>query len=191
MAASEVAIGNLALQKLGAPRISSLLEDSRNARAINACYEHLRDKALRSHPWNFSVTRATLAATATAPVHGYNYAFRLPADCLRLLPPARSDLDWRVENHEGARAILTNDGASIDIRYIARIVDSTMFDESFTEMLACLIAWHTCEEITQSNQKQEAIIGAYRDARAEARRANAFESISDEPPEDSWLLARR
>lgn len=191
MAVSDVSIANLALQKLGATRITSLTEDSRNARSVNACYEHLRDKELRAHKWNFAIKRTTLAPSATDPDFDYDYAFPLPSDCLRLLPPSRHALDWKIESHDGSPAILTNDGDTLEILYVARITDPTQFDECFIEMLACKIADHCCEEITQSNAKQANIREQYRDARREARQMNAFENISDEPPEDPWLAARR
>lgn len=191
MAASDVAIANLALQKLGASRIVSLTEDTREARSMNSCYEHIRDTELRRHNWNFARQRSTLAASATDPDFDYDYAFPLPTNCLRLLPPNVHGLDWRIESHEGQSSILTNDGDALEINFIARITDPTRFDSCFAEMLACRLADHCCEELTQSNAKKQAINRDYRDARAEARRTNAFENISEETPEDPWLAARR
>jgi hypothetical protein len=191
MAASDVAVANLALQKLGAARITSLTEDSRNARSINACYEHVRDTELRRHKWNFARSRTTLAPSAVTPDHWFDYAFPLPVLCLRLLPPAVHGLDWQIEQHEGQTCVLTNDGDTLEIEFISKITDPTRFDDCFTEMLACKIAWHCCEEITQSNAKKADIMVEYREARSEARRNNAFENTSEEPPEDPWLAARR
>lgn len=190
MASSEVAIANLGLQKLGAERIVSLGEDSRNARAINNCYTILRDRELRAYKWNFAKKRKTLAADAVAPGFGFLYAFTLPSDFLRLLPPARYNLDWRIENHEGANSILTNDGSTLEIIYIHRVTDPNLFDPLFVEMLASKIAWHTCEEITQSNVKKDDAQQDYDIARLEARRINAFENISEESDQDPWLYAR-
>lgn len=190
MATSDVAICNLAMQKLGASRIASLDDDSKNARECNACYEHLRDAEIRRYNWNFARRRTTLAASSVTPEYDYDYAFPLPTDFLRLLPPATYGLDWRIENHEGQSAILTNDGTSIEINYLARITDPQKFDPSFDEMLACRIADHLCEAITQSNTKGQKANADYKEAKAEARLNNAFENISDEPQEDSWLVAR-
>lgn len=187
MAVSDVAICNLALQKLGASRITSLTEDSRNARSCNACYEFIRDAEMRRYPWNFSKTRTTLAPDATEPDFDYGYAFTLPSDCLRLLPPSRNALDWQVEGGK----ILTNDGDTLEIIYLKRVTDPTLFDAAFVECFAAKLAWHICEEITQSNQKKADILSEYKMLVAEARRANAFERTSDEPPEDDWLAARR
>lgn len=191
MAVSAVAICNLALTKLGETRIRALTEDSANARACNSCYDLILDQELRAHPWNFAVKRTTLAPSSVEPESDYDYAFPLPSDYLRLLPPARRGLDWKIENHEGRPAILTNDGDSLEIRYIARITDPTVYDSLFVKAFSLALADHLCEAITQSNTKKADIRNDKRDALREARRMNAFEKTSDEPAEDPWLTARR
>jgi hypothetical protein len=190
MATSVVSICNKALQRLGAARITSLTEDSSNARNCNLCYEDIRDEELRAHVWNFAKKRATLAADATAPDFDYLYAFPLPSDCLRPLPPKRVALDWVIENHQGRPAILTNDGNSIELTYIARITDPTVFDPLFVKALAMSMAEHMCEDITQSNSKKADAKADRKEALAIARRTNAMENISQEPVEDPWLTAR-
>lgn len=190
MATSDVSIANLALQKLGAGRITSLTQDLKEARSINACYEAIRDKELRAHPWSFAKTRATLAPAADAPPFDYAYAFPLPTDFLRLLRPNTTDLDWSIERQDGVRCILTNDGTAINLRYICKITDPTEFDPMFVDALACKLAWHTCEEITQSNQKKADILAEYKISISEARLANAIEAGPDDGPIDTWDAAR-
>jgi hypothetical protein len=187
MAVSNVAICNLALQKLGASRITSLTENSANARSCNACYELIRDAEIRRYAWNFAKTRTTLAPDAETPDFDFDYAFTLPPDCLRVLPPSRNDLDWSIESGK----ILTNDGDTLEIIYLKRVEDEALFDPAFVEAFACKLAWHMCEEITQSNQKKADILTEYKDVIKEAKRANSFERIADEPPEDTWITARR
>ncbi len=190
MATSEVSICNLALQKLGAARIVALTENSRNAKSVNACYESQRDTEMRKYLWNFAKKRASLAASTVAPVFMYLAAYPVPADFLRLIKPARIGLDWHLEQHNGGLAILTNDGAPLEIRYLAKVTNPVLFDTAFVEMLACKIAWHTCEDITQSNTKKDALHQEYLEHKAEARRTNAFETPKNPEPVDEWLTAR-
>ena len=186
---SQVRVANLALQKLGAAEIVSMDEDTRERRAITRCYSMLRDRELRAHNWNFSIKRKILAPSSVAPLFEFAKAFPLPADCLRPLPPAR-DVDWTIEYHEGSKHILTNEGTVIYLRYVSRVTDETQFDPLFADMLACKIAWHCCEELTQSNQKKADIEREYKDAKAEAKRTNAFEQATPQEPEPPWLTAR-
>lgn len=184
--ASEVGICNRALQKLGAERITSLTDDSRNARSCNASYETLRDAELRAHPWSFAIKRDVLAPDTDAPAFDYTYAFSLPSDALRILPPNDSYLDWKIEG----RKILTNAGSTLNLVYIARITDPNTMDITFQEALASRMAMELCEEITQSNEKIKNAANDYTRALREARRTNAIESISADTPTGTWDLAR-
>lgn len=188
-ALSQVRVANLALQKLGATEIVAMDEDTRERRAITRCYTMLRDRELRAHSWNFSIKRAVLAPSSVAPAFEFAKAFPLPSDCLRPLPPAR-DVDWTIEYHNGSKHVLTNEGTVIYLRYVSRVTDETQFDPLFADMLACKIAWHCCEEITQSNQKKADIEREYDKARADAKRINAFEQATPQEPEPPWLTAR-
>lgn len=188
--ASKVDIANRALQLIGAKRIVSLSEDSRNARAANAAFEPVKKAELRKHPWGFAVKRAQLAASTTAPLFTRANSFPLPADFIRLLPPDPetnfNDLDWTIEG----RNIITNDGAPLDVRYIYDVTDPNEFDMLFREALAAKLAEQLCEEITQSNAKKAEATMAYREAIAEAKRANAIEKVAEKPPEDEWVTCR-
>jgi len=190
MATSNVSIANLALQKLGAASIAALNATPGSAADMSACFESIRDDELRKYRWKFAILRAVLAPHATAPAFTYRYAFPLPTDYLALIKPARLGLDWHIENHQGQVCILTNDGSSLNIRYIARITDPALFDPSFVQMFACKLAWQCCERITQSNTKRTAMMEEYELHRREARKANAFELSAQAQPVDEWLVGR-
>lgn len=179
-------ISNLALQKLGTSRITSLLDATPNARAMNAIYTITRDAELRKYAWKFAISRAVLAASAIAPVFGPQNAFNLPTDYLRIILPPQFALDWQIESGQ----ILTNDGAPLNIRYVRRVIDPTQFDPAFVEAFACRLGWTACEQVTQSTSKKEGLADQYKQAIADARRANAFEATPIDAVEDSWLVAR-
>lgn len=186
--ASIVEICNRALQKLGAERITSLTQDSENARAINVCFEAVRDAELRSHPWNFAIKRAQLAADSTNPAFGFDHQFTLPADCLRLLPPDQyTNYDtWQIEG----RKILANEDGPLEIRYIYRVTDPQQYDALFVEVLANRLAIELCEQLTQSNSKAQIVRDDYVRAVREAKRLNAFENRSAMPMTDTWITGR-
>jgi hypothetical protein len=188
--ASKVEIANRALQILGAKRIVSLTEDSRNARAISAAFEPVKLAELRKHPWAFATKRVQLAASATAPAFTKARAFPLPADYVRLLPPDSeenfNDLDWEIEG----KSIITNDSAPLNVRYIYDVTDPNEMDVLFRESFAAKLAEQLCEEITQSNTKVATAQSFYKDAIAEARRTNAIEKTAQKPPDDEWVTCR-
>jgi hypothetical protein len=183
--ASDVEVCNLAMTMLGAETISSLTQASANARRCARVYIVTRDAELRRHPWNFARARASLAEDSTAPAFGYDHRYQLPSDFLRLHPSADA-LDWQIE----AGYVLTDDGAPLEVTYIRRVDDASLFDALFVEALAAKIAYLLAEEITQSNTKKAEAKDAYKAAIQEAKRANAIERVSDEPPEDPWITAR-
>lgn len=187
--ASEVGICNLALQKLGASRITSLSEDSPNARHCNAAYEAIRDRELRAYPWSFALARKVLAPDSTDPAFGPEYQFSLPTDFLRLHPDHdyQAETDWQIEG----RKLLTSDGDTLYLRYIKRVEDPNEFDPLFIDALAGRLALQLCESITQSNTKKNLLELEYRDTIASARRTSAIEKLPVEPPEDDWISVRR
>lgn len=69
MATNSVEICNNALTLIGTRRITSLSDPSKEARACNDNYDICRKALLRSHPWNFAMTRVELTGkTITAVV---------------------------------------------------------------------------------------------------------------------------
>lgn len=188
--AAEVDIYNRALQKLGAKLLASTSEDSVNARACNAAYPTLRDALYRKHVWSFTVERAELAADAEEPEWGRANSFTLPADFIRLAPKYPEDNFHSDDNIIEGRKILTNDAAPLYIRYVKRVTDADVMDPLFRELLATEMAFELCEALTQSNQKKEGLRADADKIMKEAKRANAIESVAQEPPADPWLTAR-
>ena len=184
--ATRIQIINLALQNVGAARVGSV-EDSELAIEANQSYDVIRDVELRANAWGFASKRLNIPAHATAPAFEFLKAYPIPSDLLRILFPVRQNLDWRVENHEGVTAILTNqDSSPLRLRYIYRASEA-LFDPLFTLMLGCSLGWQIAERVTQSNSKRDAMRERYIDIRREARRLNAFERVPDKYPIDEWV----
>lgn len=188
--ASDVEICNRALQKLGAKTITVLNEDSVNGRACNLAYPVIRRAELRAHPWACATARAQLAASSTEPLFGRSYAYPLPSDYLRLLPPDPdlnlNSLDWQIEGTK----IISDDTAPLNIRYIYDLEDPNIMDALLREAISCKLALELCEVLTQSNQKKESLRSDYKDSIREARRVNAILNIAAVPPDDEWITVR-
>lgn len=196
---SEVSIANRALTLLGADLIIALTDDNNRGRTMAANFAAIRDAELERHRWRFSIARAVLPALATAPAFQYGKQYQVPVDFLKLIEGgdlvSGSDLtDYRTGSsalwsREGDK-ILTNLGAPLHIRYIARITDTSLYSSSFAEMLAARIADECCERITQSDSKRQICMAAYKRAKQEAVRSNAIEVPSESQADGEWVTAR-
>lgn len=188
--ADSVQICNRALQRLGAKRITSLTQDTPNARSCNFAYAPVRDAELRAHSWSSAVKRAQLAEDSSTPLFGKKARFALPSDFIRLLPldPEQNEntIDYQIENG----FIYTNYSAPLNIRYIYRITNVDTMDSLLQEAIAMKLAMELCEEITQSNTKFDLVSTHYKQAIREARRINAIERVAQQPPEDKWVTVR-
>jgi len=174
------------MQKLGAKRFTSFSDNVKSARESNLAYAIVRDSELAKREWTFSLARVQLAPDTATPAFDYSYQFTLPGDCLRPLKE-RDTVSWYVEG----RKLLTNDGDTLNLRYIARVTDPNLFDPTFTEAMSTRLALELCEAITQSNTKKRMLEDRYVNDIFEARRANAFTKLADNPPESSWISGRR
>lgn len=186
MAQTIVDICNSALQRVGAASILSITDNSPEARACNIAYDSNRRDELRKHRWNFAIARVVLSPDTAAPAFDFLYQFTLPSDCVRVLRPATSDLDWQVEG----RKILTNDGTILQLRYVSDVTDVTQWDPSFYNVVCGALAIDIVEKLTQSNQKKQGLISDYNDSVKAARRMDAFESGPEDAPDDDWWNAR-
>ena len=176
---------NAALASLGARSVTSLGEESKEARLCALRAEPVRDALLRAHPWNFAMRRADLPALAEE-ADGAN-RFQLPADCLivRLVEAAEPD-DWRVEG----RTLIAPVPPPAAVRYTARITDPTQWDALFAECFSAKLAAELAVAVTGSRAEEGHREQLYRAKLAEARRNDALESGSAVPREGSWLEAR-
>ena len=197
--ASQTEICSRALTKLGADRITSITENSKSARAMNALWETVRKAELRKRIWKFATMRTTLPAVSTPPAWGYNNAFQLPADFLRLVQvndtfavPAltdyrdQDDSSYQIENG----LILTIFNAPLKIRYVQDVTDTGRFDALFVEVFASKLAYEACEEITQSLSKRQQANEDYKQAMHDATLTGAVERAPQGFPDDSWVIGR-
>lgn len=187
MAQSEVDCCNSALARVGAASIIALDSSTNEGRKCLVAYESNRKSELRKHNWNFSIKRVTLAPDTAAPTFDFTYQFTIPEDCLKILRPADYYLDWVIEG----RKILSNTSNVLNLRYVADVPDVTQWDAVFYDMVSVSLAMDICEPLTNSVSKKSALAQDYKDAAAEARKANAFEQGQADPADDGFLVAHR
>lgn len=134
---------NLAMDYLRLPVIDSITGNSQKEQLLATHYAIERQSELRAHVWKFAKKRANAAINVTAPLFDYTDAYDLPADCLRLLSVngeriEDQELDYDME---GGKVQLNNSAAAtLPIRYVADITDTTLWHSDFKKVLALRIA---------------------------------------------------
>jgi|TARA_R100001086_G_scaffold4082_2_gene2860 hypothetical protein len=191
--ATEVSICSNALRRLGDDPITSLTDDTERARLCNAFYADARDACLRSHPWNFAITRASLAQLSATPVYGFDYQFALPTDpfCLRVLAMEFEDYVFKVENLSTQGRVLLTDQETAKIIYIARVTDTTLFDSLFVDTLVAKLAADLAYPVTNSLKVQEQMYRLFQLKLSEARSIDGQEGFIDDLVSDTFTDFRK
>jgi hypothetical protein len=187
-------LANLAIARVKGRRITSLTDGSNNANRFNDVYPSFRDALLRSHYWNFALTRVELARSATAPAFGYQYGYTLPSDWLRTLSAHNNDggfggLDYR-EGTIGAERVIEADAENVYLRYIRRITDPNKWNPDFYDALAYGIARDLALPVAGSNTLRETMNDAHNAALGRAKGSDSQDSPPEKPPPGSWVTAR-
>jgi len=169
--ASKVDLSNEALLMLGANSITSFTDNDSNAVLVNRFFDGERDAVLRSHRWNCAITTANLASLATTPIIDWKYKFTLPTDpyCLRVLDVRTVTGDIKLDHAIQGRELFTEE-STVDITYIQRLEDTTLFDALLYQAIVFRMAWKLAFPITRDNKVMTQMGGMYesvvRDARA-------------------------
>jgi hypothetical protein len=174
--ASVVQMCNSALNQLGAASITSLTDNSKNARLCNERYETIRDAVFRSHPWNSLIKRQQLAQDTTTPAWGFKYQFTLPSDSLRVLAIDAYNSDYKVEG----RKILSNE-STIKLIYVSTITDPNEMDVLLRETISAALAADLAYSITANLQVSGLMAEKYQAKLSEARHSDASEGYNTDP----------
>lgn len=184
--ASKTEIANRIFLKLGYPRIANVDTDqSPQATAVSEIWNTVRDSLFYNYPWNFAIKRADVAASGTAPVWGWDNAFPLPTDCVRILE-LKNISDYEVEGD----MILADTTGPLYIRYISRIEDVGLWSPAYIETFVIEMAIEVNDRITDDNTKKQLLLAQKRDIIDASLRSDSVENPPKNFEEDDWVLAR-
>lgn len=200
MGITQTEIANIALLKLGKNPITNIEDNvDHYAAIIRQMWPLLRDSELRGHAWLFAIKRDSLPALADAPAFGYPYAYQIPADLLRLisvngesalinLAPFNAEAysRWQLEGHQ----ILSHYQSPINVRYVSRQENATLWDSSFINLFACRLAAELSNKISGSASDRQLAWQEYAQARSEAYKNNAIEMDTVVYPDTSFIISR-
>lgn len=187
LAISAVSISNLALVKLGQEPISSLTQDTKNARLCNAVFEACRNEVLEGHPWSFATKTAELASIDgdEDTLGEWNFLYQKPADFLKML---RGE-DWKQEFEIRDAYLMAND-EPLKIKYIFECTNTGLWSYSFAQCLSWRVAAEIAYAVTRSNTVAETMMKGYAMSLKEARYNDSHKRSPEQPVIDDFLDVR-
>lgn len=157
---SKAAICNLALDYLLQTNDEVVTNiDSPNTQTEVICarwYDTTRRSMLRKHPWNFATKRAILTQAAGTPLFGFQFAYNLPNDFIRLntlQDPNSFDPFFSLQyQFEGNQLLANGDsGSTLNIRYVYDFNNIVLMDPTFIDLFAIELALRIAFKFTSSN----------------------------------------
>ena len=195
---SVVDICNEAMDVLGAATITSLDENSKEAKLCNRRFTTVRDQVLRSHPWNSAIRRATLAKDSATPAFGFTNQFSLPTDpfCLRVLSFFTDSINQDIAAYETqvmfkieGRKVLSDETAC-KIIFVARVTDTEEYDSLLSSTIAHKLASEVAYAITGSASLSGQIFQLYQARLSEAKAMDAMEGVPDRLTSSEFIDVR-
>lgn len=220
MAYAIIDIVNLGLGHIGQPKIDSLSEESTVAIQASLNWPYVRDEVLASADWSFATVRAVLALNTTTPAQGYDYAYTLPPDFLRVcqdrkedpvvaqassttLPETETSINILGQSYgyiiealaDGALCLFTNYDNSTDdlvLRYVHREENPARYSPHFITTAAFRMGAALAPVLTESTKKFENMMALYAQALKIAKSHNRSSNfVPNETGNNDWATAGR
>jgi hypothetical protein len=196
-----VDICNMALRHIGQKPITTLSDDTENARLCNQFFNTCRDAVLRGVSWNFATIVDSLVQLPNESVTGWSYVYSIPATCLYIrkvycddtcvfqqpifpttpnfLTPTTNPRPqpYKVvyDSNISAMVIVANIQPAY-IEYTARIIDPSFYDPLFIEALAYKLASQLASPLCGDPEEAKEMVQYYLAAISEAARQNGNEN---------------
>jgi len=191
--ATKLSIWKRALNKIGEAPVTSLTENSVNQRILDANYDDDRKAVLEMHSWKFARVLVELAAT-TVPAFGYDAAYQLPTDFIKIVEFNNTDPEYREKcpfDIVGDQLHTNEDFAKI--KYIKDSTSEGDFSAGFVDALATYIARNIVYTRTKSQPLMERMDAMFDKSLAAAKRADSALDITPRPADTAFpnIRARR
>ena len=156
---SEVSICNQALTWLAASQISSLSDNTPEARWMNANYENLRDAVIQERQWSFATARHQSESQEQSD-WGTSYVHKIPDDWLAVFR-SYSNVNSSLQREwvPSAGFLVESDGVHTheEVAYlygVKRIINVQAFPVMFVQALAARLAADAAIPLTENVKLQ-------------------------------------
>lgn len=183
---NKIDICNQALMSIGGELITSLDENSQEARLCKTIFTTSLQTLLEEHEWNFATKRAALARAVATPLYDYDYAYPLPSDCLRVIEfQYQDDYDFVIEDD----MVLTN-VKTCKIKYIYEVEDMNKLSSMFRQALISFLAATLAPYLTNTAPYAQGAAQQFMLYMRKAKTYNARESKKTKSTDGDWLDVR-
>jgi len=192
MATSKVDIVNRALRKIKSVRIQTLNENTPEGRDAISIYDESREFLLKRGIWTWAIGRQKLAQLSATPAFEYDYAYRLPADYIRIAGAySDSSARARIRDYRLESAGLTCNAQDVYLRYIKNEEDPNKFGADFRAAFEDYMAYQLALALPGSKSLADGHLERFE--RISLPRAMSTEAIDDgeyEWPDSEWTTER-
>lgn len=171
MATTEFDIISRATTRLGALKVSSYDDDTREAEVAEQLYEINVTNELASGYWNFAKKTFELSRDTASPTDpNYTYQFQLPSDLVQVefaMDETGTTVDYVIEGDK-----LLSDATRVFLKYDRRPDEST-WPVYFQETIAARLAWQFAEPLSPEAGVRDRCKADYEWQVKQARRIDA------------------
>jgi hypothetical protein len=191
--ASETGIINSALRKIGAARITTRTDGSRNANIANDLYDVVLESLLRSHNWNWAKTEAQLGRSTTEPIlkSGFRYIYIKPADWIRTIAAFDNDAAVGRVTYQLKASGFYTDAEEFYIDYVRLETDPNQMTADFREAFAQELATEMSTPIKAGKAIRDRLEKRGGEDLVTAKGSDAIEDDPEQMPEGSWVDDRQ
>lgn len=214
--AADTDIANLSLGRLGVGvAISSLAQQSAEARLCARFYDQCRKEVLRAHPWGFSMAAVDLVEVSGQTFPGWTYVYQYPANCLmvryvgdegglRLVQTTLASCNWRDWNElqrrfmpfqvalksDGASRVLLSDVPDAKAFYTYDVTNTGVFPDDFSSTFAWRLAMEVGGPLQASADLVARARGEYLFWSSHSTAQDMNERRDDDKPESPSIACR-
>ena len=181
---TQVSICNQALSWLGANTITSIDDNTKEARICKANYDHLLLAVLEDGEWSFATRRYELTPKVETPVYGYGQSFAIPPDTINVLSVTDGldhgsnvsdhEMDWMIEGN-----VIVATADKIWVRTTHLIIDTVKFSPGFRQTFAARMAAEMAIHLTNSRSMAESMWGLYAQKKNQALANDGIQGRSE------------
>ncbi len=186
--ASNVQLCNKALRRLGEDPIIALDNNTTWGRRCSAALPEVIKTVLSMDIWRSCTKRTELAAESESPI-GFESAYPLPSDCLRLAGLKVGQYsEWAIEGNK----ILVNYSSDtpLQILYVENVVDPNKYTQPLFDAIAAGLAHELSGYSTATNVSKDDLYSLYVSTLASAQLINSRETPVTFLASTSWVDVR-